>query len=293
MPTSIWISTHAPRTGSDRRQSPCRRIGLYFNPRSPHGERQSRRARSTSPRLFQPTLPARGATRRRCTSHDVNRRFQPTLPARGATNNPRWDHPKTSISTHAPRTGSDVDFPALGVSQQIFQPTLPARGATPFAVTTPASVHNFNPRSPHGERPHHFQFVNRHKINFNPRSPHGERRIVMPQGRTRGDFNPRSPHGERLLPGGGRCTPSKFQPTLPARGATSAWRRALYTVKISTHAPRTGSDSSVVRWGIYYRTISTHAPRTGSDHKKSQKKLRKMYFNPRSPHGERRDSLSG
>ena len=63
-PTSL-ISTHAPRTGSDgscsRRASapPC-----YFNPRSPHGERLSVcRVYWTKICVFQPTLPARGATR--------------------------------------------------------------------------------------------------------------------------------------------------------------------------------------------------------------------------------------
>ena len=33
-----------------------------------------------------------------------------------------------------------------------------------------------------------------------------------------------------------------FQPTLPARGATSAIESAIDAAKISTHAPRTGSD---------------------------------------------------
>ena len=57
------ISTLAPPAGSDgvpQRQSsyPC-----HFNPRSPCGERRSRRPCSTSPVRFQPSLPLRGATR--------------------------------------------------------------------------------------------------------------------------------------------------------------------------------------------------------------------------------------
>ena len=54
-------------------------------------------------------------------------------------------------------------------------------------------------------------------------------------------FNPRSPHGERLylrLPNG--------------------------EVKISTHAPRTGSDE-ITAVLFCFTSISTHAPRTGSD----------------------------
>ena len=57
---------------------------------------------------FQPTLPARGATCAAVRHVDANGAFQPTLPARGAT----WllflpESRATSISTHAPRTGSD------------------------------------------------------------------------------------------------------------------------------------------------------------------------------------------
>ena len=56
--------------------------------------------------------------------------FQPTLPARGATL--CYERPAITdwISTHAPRTGSD------GLSLIFF-----------------FRLRNFNPRSPHGERP--------------------------------------------------------------------------------------------------------------------------------------------
>ena len=80
-----------------------------------------------------------------------------------------------------------------------FQPTLPARGATSVPRQgAPICVH-FNPRSPHGERPH--------------------------------------------KPGGGAATTRIFQPTLPARGATLICSTDNRTPLISTHAPRTGSDS--------------------------------------------------
>ena len=57
----------------------------------------------------------------------------------------------------------------------------------------------------------------------------------------------------------------KFQPTLPARGATWSKSSARMAQSISTHAPRTGSDKSIFL----------------------AKKLYWLYFNPRSPHGER------
>ena len=102
-------------------------------------------------------------------------------------------------------------------------------------------------------------------MHFNPRSPHGERQHSAPDATRCLHFNPRSPHGERL----------------------SRILRSLCPVHISTHAPRTGSDSNdetantrIVQFqptlparGATLRSstpsasamISTHAPRTGSD----------------------------
>ena len=56
-----------------------------------------------------------------------------------------------------------------------------------------------------------------------------------------------------------------FQSTLPARGATPINADTNSFVKISIHAPRTGSDVSQATYSCYERD-----------------------FNPRSPHGERR-----
>ena len=91
-----------------------------------------------------------------------------------------------------------------------------------------------------------------------------------------------------------------------------ARKRALPYHHISIHAPRTGSD----RQGLESRTelyaISIHAPRTGSDQSAASRRdaqqvgfqstlpargatgryrhrRRCAYFNPRSPHGERRN----
>ena len=81
--------------------------------------------------------------------------------------------PIDMISIHAPRTGSDY---VLRID---------------FRVT-----HNFNPRSPHGERPKNLvRYMRMH--HFNPRSPHGERRRRCSGTSRRNYFNPRSPHGER------------------------------------------------------------------------------------------------
>ena len=79
------------------------------------------------------------------------------------------------------------------------------------------------------------------------------------------DFNPRSPHGERQLFRPFLHAFCLFQSTLPARGATPH-----------------------IAWCDEDTPISIHAPRTGSDEKCRRGIKRSLYFNPRSPHGERR-----
>ena len=106
------------------------------------------------------------------------------------------------------------------------------------------------------------------------------------------------------------ATRDGFQPTLPARGATEVvGARVCIPVRISTHAPRTGSDHLFPFTVLSYTNfnprsphgerrdgsarywvqlpISTHAPRTGSDCASARTRCRANYFNPRSPHGER------
>ena len=258
--------------------------------------------------VFQSTLPARGATRV-FPFLDMGAKFQSTLPARGATKASIMIQLIIGISIHAPRTGSDVcllDF--IGHICQ-FQSTLPARGATSIKFRLSAlrkiSIHAPRTGSDYGEGSKRRRFrISIHAPrtgsdrfrrcaidamwNFNPRSPHGERlaisvyrfvcvEISIHAPRTGSDaantscdtsryyFNPRSPHGERPLEKIGTKPAESFQSTLPARGATGKELMDRVTSGISIHAPRTGSDDlfNSAEWL--------------SD-----------YFNPRSPHGERR-----
>ena len=57
--------------------------------------------------------------------------------------------------------------------------------------------------------------------NFNPRSPHGERPVLVVSHRGGLNFNPRSPHGERQNRYQVGDIIQIFQSTLPARGATT------------------------------------------------------------------------
>ena len=79
------------------------------------------------------------------------------------------------------------------------------------------------------------------------------------------NFNPRSPHGERLSRGGTKQSPGR----------------------ISIHAPRTGSDTSVC--GVSCFALSNFNPRSphGERQVVCRNYCRTRDFNPRSPHGER------
>mgnify|MGYP006914562963 CR=1 FL=1 len=156
-----------------------------------------------------------------------------------------------------------------------------------MATTSAASfAGNFNPRSPHGERPQSVRCSLR-ATNFNPRSPHGERPfrhrvratqhlISIHAPRTGSDvchvvrqpaaqyFNPRSPHGERQHDAQGGVSASAFQSTLPARGATQSVDQYTIHKPFQSTLPARGATNPGVQrppGGC----ISIHAPRTGSD----------------------------
>ena len=213
------ISIHAPRTGSDSPlRAPVSPAG-NFNPRSPHGERLYRLLSNRRKRLFQSTLPARGATLLGATAMPRRHYFNPRSP-------------------HGERHVSDDGK----IDNLIFQSTLPARGATLRHMS-------FEPR----------QFL-----------------ISIHAPRTGSDVP-----SERCI-----WIPARFQSTLPARGATLFKGSLAPTLGISIHAPRTGSDKDA-NWLARLVKISIHAPRTGSDFSAPSIVLRRAYFNPRSPHGER------
>ena len=191
---------------------------------------------------FLPTLPARGATERlepQCGGHDD---FYPRSP-RGERQKDPPGGGVGSISTHAPREGSDAMCEQYGENSEIsthapregsdpfrtasmfnffrFLPTLPARGATSGDANKGRTVTDFYPRSPRGERPSGRQSGGQ-QMDFYPRSPRGERPTAPNPPPTTAGFLP-------TLPARGATDdenppdPAKiFLPTLPARGATQS-----------------------------------------------------------------------
>ena len=108
----------------------CQSIALYFNPRSPCGERHlaARMQRPSHP--FQSTLPVRGATSPHFQRNRAFAQFQSTLPVRGAT--PDDSRRYVCGSDFNPRSpcGERPGFSPAVSRKASFQSTLPVRGAT-------------------------------------------------------------------------------------------------------------------------------------------------------------------
>ena len=219
-------------------------VVAHFNPRSPHGERLSYSMPFFFAALFQPTLPARGATCAELYREYRHLAFQPTLPARGATWQKLASPLSRLISTHAPRTGSDAGANAGSLGTGDFNPRSP-HGERPAPVPAPAPAPVFQPTLPARGATGVIQ-LDPTKLQFQPTLPARgatDFQNVLVNNFT--NFNPRSPHGERPMCTRWRATRPPFQPTLPARGATFQKRERSRFPAISTHAPRTGSDPLV------------------------------------------------
>ena len=148
--------------------------------------------------LFQPTLPLRGATSRRCRPSREASCFNPRSPCgerrpprrrsalgspvsthaplAGSDSCPRSRFSRPLVSTHAPLAGSD-EAPRVFRAIAPFQPTLPLRGATVelallhsggCVVSTHAPLAGSDTRLDVTRAPSY--------DGFNPRSPCGERR---------------------------------------------------------------------------------------------------------------------
>ena len=100
-------------------------------------------------------------------------------------------------------------------------------------------------------------------------------------------FNPRSPHGERHIVSVFDVGQTPFQSTLPARGATRTATHKRRRERFQSTLPARGATTTDGDAQAPPRKISIHAPRTGSDHMAQANTIFSIYFNPRSPHGER------
>ena len=190
---------------------------------------------------FQSTLPARGATEMKLPNSSADL-FQSTLPARGATR----------------KRGSSA-------AASTFQSTLPARGATSLLATDGVITKDFNPRSPHGERPSGSSSPMPNSLFQSTLPARGatkwkyvytySEKISIHAPRTGSDYQP-----ILLIP---QMLP--FQSTLPARGATNTYGAISYYVIFQSTLPARGATMPLSIISRQDLQISIHAPRTGSD----------------------------
>ena len=238
-PVSIYFN---PRSPHGERPNLLYRRGLlpYFNPRSPHGERRKRKRNGKPCKTISIHAPRMGSDGNSYTQVIRSGRFQSTLPAWGATIEKAQGTLIVFISIHAPRMGSDPSEMFAIAFSRYFNPRSP-HGERQAAAACPSWTLYFNPRSPHGERPEGL-YSSPFFQHFNPRSPHGERHQADGiSASVVGDFNPRSPHGERPAGATGTVYDPEFQSTLPAWGAT-------FTPCPSVDAPKP-FQSTLPAWG--------------------------------------------
>ena len=286
--TLLRISIHSPRMGRDGQKYRGLDREGNFNPLSPHGERLPPPYSPGTGWGFQSTLPAWGETGSSALSSSPAL-FQSTLPAWGETTPPSGAQKDPKISIHSPRMGRDqnrnagkerktisIHSPRMGRDMEahqhgdgplIFQSTLPAWGETNHPGMLRGGWADFNPLSPHGERPNRSvrTFLCYY---FNPLSPHGERQAEAREQRFLLLISIHSPRMGRdpphrklhfrpnifqsTLPAWGETlhrlyynNNPEFQSTLPAWGETGRCFPSLLCVVISIHSPRMGRDFPV------------------------------------------------
>ena len=215
------ISIHAPRVGSDLFVFPDPQLPIYFNPRSPCGERpQAYLMAAQLAELFQSTLPVWGATN----AGDIIPFY-------------------CNISIHAPRVGSDATRLITSAGLLGFQSTLPVWGAT---GPEPDQGH-FLQISIHAPRVGSDRLLHsrcRLHPDFNPRSPCGERPGRPPTCPGPLPFQSTLPvWGATSIRSRSQRMVRIFQSTLPVWGATHNVAAAAFLGGISIHAPRVGSDA--------------------------------------------------
>ena len=147
---------------------------------------------------------------------------------------------------------------------ELFQSTLSSRRATPNPITPSTATMDFNPRSPHGERP-----------------PFPREGCPSPP-----YFNPRSPHGERPVTRNNHAVEKRFQSTLSSRRATVLLINCIplrqFQSTLSSRRATTSPSASVPIAGFQSTLSSRRATFDFLAYSRFDN-----HFNPRSPHGER------
>ena len=131
---SMKFQSTLPVWGATRTRCASHSQSMYFNPRSPCGERLTVGRKNGKRKKFQSTLPVWGATVRKFCSQCTGRNFNPRSPCGERRPGLWWSYLHVCISIHAPRVGSDICSVKRCRFASLFQSTLPVWGAT-FTVS--------------------------------------------------------------------------------------------------------------------------------------------------------------
>ena len=151
------ISIHAPLAGSDVRGYCSVPAPIYFNPRSPRGERLTYWTTAGLSNSISIHAPLAGSD----LMMDDIAAFK-------------------AISIHAPLAGSDLMMDDIAAFKAYFNPRSPRGERRKIRKIDRCWKINFNPRSPRGERRYDLA-TQACDTNFNPRSPRGERQQLFPK----------------------------------------------------------------------------------------------------------------
>ena len=169
---------------------------------------------------------------------------------------------------------------------------------------------DFNPRSLHGERLF-TSLSSSSSSNFNPRSLHGERLLLLTDGSFQLGFQSTLPARGATMLSLPVLLYTQISIHAPRTGSDPQGRRPRWSAHhISIHAPRTGSDTAphqqTRRHPAFQSTLPARGatiphccllprngfqstlPARGATCATAFSIVLTVYFNPRSPHGERR-----
>ena len=150
MPSTLWVSIHAPHTERDSQHNRNLQNLQSFNPRAPYGARLTPSGQLAASSQFQSTRPIRSATIATRNLHLAYIRFNPRAPYGARQWQRTHGHIVMCFNPRAPY-GARLDIPPDTCLTYMFQSTRPirsatrllARSSTPFRV----SIH-----APHTER---------------------------------------------------------------------------------------------------------------------------------------------
>ena len=257
--------------------------------------------------VFQPTLPVRGATRCVLLPVLIVFNFNPRSPCGERLHSIPNGFVVSNFNPRSP-CGERPSRGLFHFRYSEFQPTLPVRGATAIVANPllPDIISTHAPRAGSDDFIHCIYLP--YPISTHAPRAGSDKKALFGVHADR-DFNPRSPCGERLKRSCISASRFRFQPTLPVRGATPDAREGPENRKISTHAPRAGSDHQIIHDCPNLRNFNPRSPcgerpctccmrrcrRTfqptlpvrGATIPFAARFVPPWYFNPRSPCGER------